>query len=160
MTLTTTDITTRDAATCPAYSPGTITCPSYDVRAALSNPFETGGADTGTTTGTDTTGPVISNIRALVISDTFAKMAWETDEPATCCVQWSTSNPVPPSASSTIHTHYVIGERSVKIGTLKTSTTYYFNVRSTDIYGNGSAKAGLYFKTAASSGFGGDPVQS
>jgi len=178
MALTTTDITERTAATCPSYSTGAATCPSYTERTAASSPDYTAGAitapdytertaltnpflgtdtGTGTGTGTDTTGPVISNIRALAISDTWVKFAWETDEPGTCYAGIHTEILGVVTLVGS-HTHYVIGERSVLVTGAKTSTTYYVTIRSTDIYGNGSLDRGKTFKTAQAGGVGGEPM--
>ena len=178
MTATTTDITERAAATCPTYSTDAATCPSYTERTAASSPDYTAGAitapdyteasaltnpfsgtDTGTGTGTDTTGPVISNIRALVISDTWVKFAWETDEPGTCYAGIHTDPLATTLTLAKTHTHYVIGERSVLVTGAKTSTTYYVTIKSTDIYGNGSINRDKMFKTAQAGGVGGEPMQ-
>jgi len=180
MTATTTDITARTAATCPSYSTDAATCPSYTERTAasshdytagaitapdyteastLTNPFSGTDTDTGTGTGTDATGPVISNLRALVISDTWVEFAWETDEPGTCYAGIHTDSLGAALTLATTHTHYVIGERSVLVKGAKTNTTYYITIKSTDIYGNGSINRDKMFRTAQAGGLGGEPVQ-
>ena len=160
MATTTTDITERTAATSPDYTAGAITAPDYTEASALANPFAGTGTDTGTgtVTETDTTGPVISGIRGITISDVWASFDWDTDEPGTCYAGCTTDALGAIFTQYTAHTHYVIGERNVMVTSLKADTVYYVAIRSTDIYANGSADRSKKFKTALTGGVGGTPV--
>lgn len=157
MTCTVTTITERSAVSCPTYSTDAVTCPSYTERGTVTCAFE--GTETGTGTGTDTVGPVISNIRALTITDTWASFAWETDEPGTCYVGVTTDQIGIVITQVSSHDHYVIGERDVVVTNMKSFTTYYIVVRTTDIYGNASTNRDYKFKTPQADGSGGLPVQ-
>jgi len=102
---------------------------------------------------------VISGFHAVTISDTWASFGWQTDEPATCYIQWAESEPLPPGSPSETHTHLVMGDRVVVATNIKTSTVYYISVRSTDAYGNGSHRPGYHFMSAQAGGIGGEPVE-
>jgi hypothetical protein len=99
----------------------------------------------------DTTPPVISNVRATVGSDATAVIEWTTDEPSNSQVQYGTS--------SSTWGNYPYGKSEAAMATSHTvtltglfrGTPYYFRVGSTDASGNGpSISNEVTFTTPAS----------
>ena len=85
--------------------------------------------------GTDTTPPVISDLRLLDISETFIEIGWTTSEPATCQVEYGRTMEyglaVPWSTNLTIN-------HAALLDGLETDTPYHFRIRSRDAAGNES----------------------
>jgi len=103
----------------------------------------------GTTTPTsDTSAPVISNVRAWPFLRA-AFISWVTDEPADSAVFWSTSSPVDVNSSSTSHREQSFRSRNHQmiIPGLSTTTTYYAVVRSRDAAGNTAYSPEFSFTT-------------
>lgn len=81
----------------------------------------------------DTTPPVISGVNVSGITETSAIITWITNEPATCQVEYGTTETYGLMAtgnSSLSTTHSVI------LGRLNPDTTYYFKIISKDARGN------------------------
>ena len=80
----------------------------------------------------DTTAPEISSIQAINITDTAATITWTTDEPSDSLVRYGIAAPptniVSSPTLSTYHTFVLTG--------LTATTTYYFEVQSSDASGN------------------------
>lgn len=99
----------------------------------------------------DTTPPVISNVRATAASDTAAVIEWTTDEPSNSQVQYGTSSSAWGNYSASKDDAAMVTSHSVTLTGLLGGTLYYFRVGSTDALGNGpsiSNEAG--FTTPAS----------
>jgi len=83
---------------------------------------------------TDTTPPIISNVRVVSTTYTTAVITWTTDEASNSQVQYGTvrgSYPYTRSSIGLVTQHYITLSR------LQANTTYYFVVCSTDASGNG-----------------------
>lgn len=98
----------------------------------------------------DTTPPVISNVRALDITPYSARITWETDEPCTSQVEhgptdaYGTLSPIS-ATRVTSHSLLLVG--------LDPSTTYHFRVRSQDVAYNETVSSDATFTTAAPGNF-------
>ncbi len=89
-------------------------------------------------TTTDTTGPVISNVRVSSLGTNQATVMWNTDEASNSYLYFGTTTPVVIGATSTMsvsNTNHVTSH-SLQALNLASSTTYYFIVRSADAFGN------------------------
>ena len=152
--VTSTTITERGAVSSPTYTErGSISSPTFTARPEVTNPYYQDEAETET----DQTPPTISNFHANVISRTYAEFDWDTDEPATCKIEYGPSEPL--SGTVVTHSHLVVGNRSVLASGLTKGTTYYIEARSTDAYGNTSPRGTLYiFTTANTDDGGGAPI--
>ena len=94
----------------------------------------------------DRASPVISNVRALSITDTSAIIGWSTGEDADSAVEYG---PTSGYGSTASEPSFVLAH-SVSLKNLKPSTTYHFRVRSADRAGNPPAFSSDYiFITAA-----------
>jgi len=150
--VTSTDITERGAVTRPDYTArGAVSSPTMTARGAVTNPYYKDEAETQT----DQTAPTISNFHANAISRTYAEFDWDTNEPATCHIQYGTSEPVGGTDTIVTHAHLVVNGRSVIAVGLSKGTTYYIEARSTDAYGNTSPRGTYYVFTTADVGDGG-----
>ncbi|GEM_PF-281528 len=90
-----------------------------------------------TSTPTDTTPPVISNIRVLSLSQNSALFAWTTNEPANSSVLIGLVKPyqiVTSIGDSTYEIEHAINSGSI----LQPNTNYFASIMSTDIFGNSS----------------------
>lgn len=99
-----------------------------------------------TLAGPDVTPPVISDIRAINITETGATITWNTDEPANSKVEYGLTD------------GYELGELSAAdfvtfhglvLSGLSRETTYHFRVVSTDFSGNTSVSSDQTFTTLA-----------
>ena len=146
--------TADPGATCPTYTAddGAI-CPAYTDRGTVTNPFFQGSSETDT----DTTPPVLSNFHANVVSHTYVEFDWDTDEPATCRIQYDAANPPSGSATFVTHTHLVLNNRAVIAVDLVRGHTYYVRAYSEDAYGNGRASDVYVFTTRDTDHAGGRP---
>lgn len=135
---------TTVATTTPAFSgaipasPATSAVPAMPTQTTQgSGGGASGGATTtGTTTAsTDTTGPAISNIQVVDISQWSARVTWTTSEPAYGKVSYKVSNstaPVNEISSVDLKTSH-----SITLGENMTAgESYVFTVHSTDGAGN------------------------
>jgi hypothetical protein len=78
------------------------------------------------------------------ITDQTALVQWQTDKPASSGVNYGTSNP----PGSTLSTPGACTAHNVVLTGLSPYTTYYANVFSTDLAGNGPTSSGiLSFRT-------------
>ena len=78
----------------------------------------------------DTTPPVISNVKVFDITDTSAKISWETDEPARGEVIWGITDSIK-GAMWTISEAFTT-THNFKITNLLPSTKYYYWTVSVD----------------------------
>jgi carbonic anhydrase len=99
-------------------------------------------------TTSDTTPPVISNVRELAITDNFATIIWDTDELSDSVVRYGNTTALGLTASDA---SLVFGH-SVQLSGLAPGMTYYYEVESTDIYTNTATddNGGLYYSFATS----------
>ena len=87
---------------------------------------------TFTTTGPDTTPPVIENVVSSNITYDSATITWDTDEVSDSVVNYGTS----PALGSTESDATMVTSHSITLTELSTSTTYYYEVQSTDSSSN------------------------
>lgn len=97
---------------------------------------------------TDTTAPVISNVRAGVVAETGAVITWDTNESATSKVVYGTSSGA--LTSSAILTTFNLSH-AIILDSLAASTLYYYRAVSTDIAGNTATGSVQTFTTHADS---------
>jgi len=96
------------------------------------------------TTGTDdTTPPAISNVAAVDITDTTARITWNTDEPADSLVEYGPTT----SYGSTEADGAFVTAHSVVLTGLSQGTTYHYRVTSADSSGNSSSSGDFTFTT-------------
>ena len=110
-------------------------------------------------TETDQTAPVLSNFHANAVGQTDAEFDWDTDEPATCWIQYTTD--LLPGGSDPIvsHAHLVMSNRKITAVDLTRGTTYHIRAKSVDAYGNLGATPDIYaFTTAETDTPGSGPV--
>lgn len=97
----------------------------------------------------DSTPPVISSVQVSSITDSKATITWTTDEQADSLVRYGTVTP----PSSTAYASNPVTNHSITLTGLSASTTYYYEVQSTDSSGNpaldNSGGAYYSFTTAA-----------
>ena len=100
-----------------------------------------------TTTGIDTTPPVISNVQTTNITPTSAVIIWDTDESSDSIVRYGNTTSLGSIASNDIMTT----NHSVSLGGLVGNTTYYYQVESTDAANNTAIdnNGGLYYSFIA-----------
>jgi hypothetical protein len=77
--------------------------------------------------------PVISGIQVNYLSSNSVEIRWVTDEPSTTQIIWHPQNGV---TNTTQQKEAMVNQHSVELDTLKSKTTYYFQVRSVDQSGN------------------------
>jgi hypothetical protein len=100
-----------------------------------------------TASSPDTTPPVISNIKVTGISDRLAVITWETNEAANSAIDYGTSTVY----DKTTYDNALVVLHQLILTSLNPSTTYHFNVKSTDAAGNGpSISVDHSFTTSAS----------
>lgn len=93
----------------------------------------------------DTTGPQISNISVTNISDFQAFITWITNEPSTSIIDYGTTT----SYGQSVNSSDLVTNRTLKVGSLNSSTTYHYRVRSVDAFGNSSESGDNTFVTTA-----------
>jgi hypothetical protein len=89
--------------------------------------------------GTDQTAPVITNVEISTTTTQSATIAWDTNEPSGSVVGYSTTSAAfttETGVSSMRQDASILGRHSVTIINLVPSTTYYFQVKSSDPTGN------------------------
>lgn len=98
---------------------------------------------------TDNTAPQISNISAIHIASSSAKINWTTNEAATSKVWYATTTPI---AISSHTTKAVISgltkNHTVPLSGLSTSTIYRYIVVSSDVFANSATSSESSFATA------------
>ena len=100
--------------------------------------------------GTDTTPPTISNVVASAVTTTQAVISWDTDELSDSKVEYITttggdfSSAVSIGSASMLNNESGAGKHQVTLTGLSPNTTYYYQVKSTDLSGNTqTAKEGV-----------------
>ncbi|MDD5071215.1 MAG: fibronectin type III domain-containing protein [Patescibacteria group bacterium] len=92
--------------------------------------------------GVETTPPVISSVASSGVTTQSATITWDTDELADSRVEYITSSGGDFSGApyvgvtSMLDTAAGVGEHSVTLSGLSSGATYYYKVKSTDVYGN------------------------
>ncbi|MCI0439757.1 MAG: fibronectin type III domain-containing protein [Chloroflexi bacterium] len=84
------------------------------------------------TTKGESAAPVISEVAAIDITTTRARITWETDEPSNSAVRFGTSPMLGSSASSAA----LVTKHSIIMANLRPGADYLFEVQSTDGDGN------------------------
>lgn len=84
-------------------------------------------------TSSDTTAPVISDIKAITDNST-STITWTTNEPSTSEILYSINTPVDENSSSTdgIADELLVTNHSIEITDLTANTLYHFVIKSTD----------------------------
>jgi hypothetical protein len=128
--------------TSPRYIPGVSPLPGYAPGQII---FIGGGSAATPAPTTDVTPPVISSIVATSISTSTETITWTTNEPANSQVGYGTTV----SYSSASSSAALITSHSITITGLTASTTYDFQVSSTDSSANLANSGNQAFATAA-----------
>lgn len=99
--------------------------------------------------GTPTTPPVITGVTVTSYYTNQATITWNTDKLSNSSVEYITvtggnfTNAPSQGLATMLDTAANIGQHSVTLNNLTPATTYYFQVKSTDAYGNtGTSKSG------------------
>lgn len=100
-------------------------------------------------TAADTTGPVITGVKANDITATGSTVAWTTDEASTSRVYYSTTTPVDTSTASTVSSSTPSTDHSLVLSGLTSNTLYHFIVEAIDALGNKSVSSESSFTTSA-----------
>jgi len=97
--------------------------------------------------GGDMTAPTISQIAVTTLTDNYAVISWQTNEPSLSWINYGTSA----SYGLTSKTSVYVSSHSLKLTDLSASTVYHYQVKSQDATGNiGSYTDGTF--TTLSSG--------
>jgi peptidoglycan/xylan/chitin deacetylase (PgdA/CDA1 family) len=105
------------------------------------------GGQSGGGSPADTTPPVVSGIAAIDITSISAKVAWNTDEPATSLAEYgltSSYGSASPADANLVTSH------SVVLSGLTSGTTYHFRIKSKDAAGNEAVSQDIGFTTVKS----------
>ncbi len=105
-----------------------------------------GAIEYGSGGGSDTTPPVLSNIKAANISDDSAVISWSTNEQADSQVEYGTTTSY---GSVTVLDSALRTEHSVSLSGLDPETRYHYRVRSTDASDNLAVSSDYEFTTHA-----------
>lgn len=103
----------------------------FQVRSADLDANETTASGYSFTT-LDDTPPVISNIQVVDITETSARITWETDEPATSVVNYG----LDATYGTELSDSALVTEHSIIVTGLDPGTLYHFKVGSADDSGN------------------------
>jgi chitodextrinase len=98
------------------------------------------------TTPADTVPPVLSGISASNISSASATISWATDKPSTSQVNYGTTASY---GAQTVLNSMLMTSHSQTLSGLIASTTYHYQVASTDSSGNTATSGDLTFVTPA-----------
>ncbi len=92
--------------------------------------------------------PVITNIQAINVTASSATITWKTDKFADGTVWYDAVDPLPfTSSTPMVSSMALVTEHDFTISGLKSGTTYYFMVASSDVGRNMRASGQLSFKT-------------
>ncbi|MBU3669036.1 MAG: hypothetical protein FGM57_03660 [Candidatus Taylorbacteria bacterium] len=144
------DNTENTSTTCSSGSVtipvvGTLSENSYSITTVQTDVAGNPSAVSNTKTITiDQTAPVISSV-ASSTTDTTATISWSTDENATSSVRYGITTSYGLASS----TNVVAQNRSVSLSNLAPSTTYHFELASTDLAGNRTVTSDYTFTTRA-----------
>lgn len=122
-------------------SPNTLYHFRVSSRDSASN-MATAGDFVFTTLG-DTTPPVLSGVMVIDITDTSARVVWQTDEPTTSRVDYGTST----AYGATLTDPGLVYSHSMVMTGLSPLTTYHLQVISTDASGNTATSTDVIFVT-------------
>ncbi|MFQ5709246.1 MAG: FG-GAP-like repeat-containing protein, partial [bacterium] len=103
-----------------------------------------------TTTTTDSTAPVISNVVASSITSTSAAISWDTDEASDSQVEYGLDSSY---GSTTGLDAALVTSHSVTLTGLSASTTYHYRVLSADGNGNLAASGDFTFTTTVAASY-------
>ncbi|MFA5802818.1 MAG: DNRLRE domain-containing protein [Thermoleophilia bacterium] len=95
--------------------------------------------------GTETTPPVVGEVRAENVTRTAASIKWSTDEQADSQVEYGTTTSY---GSSTMLDTALGNQHSVALNGLTEDTVYHYRVISTDPLGNPTVSGDYVFQTA------------
>lgn len=123
-----------------SLTPGTLY--HYRVRSAGSGTSETVSGDFTFTT-TDSTAPVITNVQAVDITGTTARITWDTDEDADSRVDYGFSEPYP----NFVFNGTLTNAHSLNLTGLTPNSTYRYRVTSKDASSNSSTSVEFTFVT-------------
>ncbi|MBD3281195.1 hypothetical protein GF391_00425, partial [Candidatus Uhrbacteria bacterium] len=91
----------------------------------------------------DTTPPTIINPQVINITQTTARVIWDTDEAADSLVEYGLTSSYTDSVSNSA----LVLSHGIDLTNLTPSTTYHFRVQSSDQYGNTSVSVDYTFTT-------------
>jgi len=133
-----------------AGAPGTGVTTDFAGTARDASPdigaYEAGGAPPPPPTP-DTTAPVLSGIVVSPVTATTAQICWDTDESSTTQIHYGTVSGT--LGSSTTISQNLITAHCQTLSGLSASTTYYYQVESTDASSNTATSTEGNFATAA-----------
>ncbi len=101
-------------------------------------------SDDGAFTTLDITPPVISNIAVSDITETSARITWDTDEPATSQVEYGTSA----AYGSSVNNDSLVTSHSLSLVGLTGGILYHFRIGGSDANGNAALSSDQTFRTA------------
>lgn len=125
----------------------TITVGLPAVRAHLKHGDTVGACGGGT--GTDTTAPVISDVRASSTSSTSEAIFWSTNEPSTSRVLYAQEPLASATTTKSVSDSALVSSHRLNLTSLLPSTKYYFMVESKDANGNTATTTEQTFTTVA-----------
>lgn len=121
-------------------APGTLY--HFRVRSAGVGTPEAVSSDATFTTA-DTTAPLISNVQALDITGTSARITWDTDEDADSRVDYGVSEPFSLNGTNSVLTNI----HSITVTGLTPDTIYQYRVTSKDAAANAATSVLFTFQT-------------
>jgi subtilisin family serine protease len=107
---------------------------SVDFKSALNNKVASDGRINAAAA---LAAPQISNLQVSAITETTAVITWTTDIPSDSTVQYGTASTSWDSYPNTRSDANRVTSHSITLSVLAQETDYYFQVGSTDIFGNG-----------------------
>ena len=114
-------------------------------RAAVSGTDTTGEAPGGGSPGTDSSPPIISNLRVVNILQTSATVLWDTNEPATSRVNYGLSDSY--GSNEIGDGGGLVSSHRVDLTGLTANTIYHYNVVTADSSGYTTTTADDVFQT-------------
>jgi len=131
------DITSAGTYPITVWNPGTALL-SNSVNFVVNAPSGGGGGGAG-----DIVPPVISNVQAINITQTTARIIWDTDESATSVVYYGITN----AYGDVVSSGSLVMSHGLDLTGLTPGTLYHFKVSSADQYGNSASSVDYTFTT-------------
>lgn len=106
-----------------------------------------GGGGGGSYTPSDTTAPIISEIKIAAVAQNFVTITWKTNETAISQIEYGDTSAY--GSKTELSNSYIISQ-SITILNLKPGITYYYRLISKDSSGNQAMSTGASFTTTTS----------
>lgn len=95
----------------------------------------------------DTSGPVMSGMKAIDLTQNSGRIIWTTDEPATSTLYYGETPAYGQVASATS----LVKEHSLPVSGLTPDFLYHYQLKSVDLYGNTAETVNMTFQTLSTS---------